>query len=148
MKQIKFRSRTTESVLRTASIVMYAFRSNTELDPVFQSTGTLVTFGIPAESGWNVPPRASRMFQGHRIADFIRKFARLITTNEPMKVIADDFDSKLCPSGLQTLHPIPSLRTVCHPVGSLIDLATTNGGVTIVARIFASSPSAAMIVSM
>jgi hypothetical protein len=148
MKQIKFRSRTTESVLRTASIVMYAFRSNTELDPVFQSTGTLVTFGIPAESGWNVPPRASWKFQGHRIADFIRKFARLITTNESMKVIADDFDSKLCPSGLQTLHPIPSLRTVCHPVGSLIDLATTNGGVTIVARIFASSPSAAMIVSM
>jgi hypothetical protein len=55
MKQIKFRSRT-ERVLRTACIVMYAFRSNTELVPVFQSTGTLVPFGILAESGRNVPP--------------------------------------------------------------------------------------------
>ena len=47
MKQIKFRSRT-ERVLRTAYIVLYAFRSNTELVPVFQSTGTLVPFGILA----------------------------------------------------------------------------------------------------
>jgi hypothetical protein len=56
MKQTKFRSRT-ERDLRTTYIVMYAFRSNTELIPVFQSTGTLVPFGIPAESGRNVPPR-------------------------------------------------------------------------------------------
>jgi len=35
---------------------MCAFRSNTELVPVFQSTGTLAPFGIPAESGRNVPP--------------------------------------------------------------------------------------------
>ncbi len=55
MKQIKFRSRM-ERVLRTMYIVMYAFRSNTELAPVFQSTGTLVPFEIPAESGRNVPP--------------------------------------------------------------------------------------------
>ena len=58
MKQIKFRSRT-ERVLRTTYIVMYAFRSNTELVPVFQSTGTRVLFGIPAESGQNVPPRGT-----------------------------------------------------------------------------------------
>ena len=43
--------------LRTTYIVIYAFRSNTELVLVFQSTGTLVPFGIPAESGRNVPPR-------------------------------------------------------------------------------------------
>jgi hypothetical protein len=58
MKQIKFRSRR-ERVLCTMYIVMvlYAyFRSNTELVPVFLSTGTLVPFGIPAESGRNVPP--------------------------------------------------------------------------------------------
>ncbi len=55
MKQIKFRSRT-ERVLRTTYVVMYAFRSKTELVPVFQSTGTLVPFGILAESGRNVPP--------------------------------------------------------------------------------------------
>jgi hypothetical protein len=36
---------------------MYAFRSNTELVPVFQITGTLVPFGIPLESCRNVPPR-------------------------------------------------------------------------------------------
>ncbi len=41
MKQIKFRSRTGH-VLRTTYVVMYAFRSNTELIPVFHSTGTLV----------------------------------------------------------------------------------------------------------
>ena len=35
---------------------MYAFRSNTVLVQVFQSTETLVLFGIPAESGRNVPP--------------------------------------------------------------------------------------------
>ena len=51
MKQIKFWSRT-GLVLCTMYIVMYAFRSNMELVPVFQSTGTLV----PAESGRNVPP--------------------------------------------------------------------------------------------
>ena len=56
MKQIKFQSRT-ERVLRTTYIVMYAFWSNTELNPVFQSTGTPVPFRIPAESGRNVPPR-------------------------------------------------------------------------------------------
>ena len=59
MKQIKFRSRT-ERVLRTSYVVMYAFRSKTELVPVFQSTGTLVPFGIPAESGRNVQPRMHR----------------------------------------------------------------------------------------
>ena len=38
-------------------MVLYAyFRSNTELVPVFLSTGYLVPFGIPAESGHNVPP--------------------------------------------------------------------------------------------
>ncbi len=36
---------------------MYAFWLNTELVPVFQSTGTPVPFGILAESGRNVPPR-------------------------------------------------------------------------------------------
>jgi hypothetical protein len=35
---------------------MYAFWSKTELVPVFQSTGTLVLNGIPAESGRNVQP--------------------------------------------------------------------------------------------
>ena len=35
---------------------MYALWSKTELVPVFQSTGTLVPFGIPAESSRNVPP--------------------------------------------------------------------------------------------
>ena len=35
---------------------MYAIRTNAELVLVFQSTGTLVPFGIPAESGRNVPP--------------------------------------------------------------------------------------------
>ena len=54
MKQIKFRSRT-KHVLRTTYVVMYAFWSNTELVPVFHSTGTLVLFGIPTESGRNVP---------------------------------------------------------------------------------------------
>jgi len=43
MKHIKFRSRT-KRVLYTTYIVMYAFRSNTELVLVFQSTGTLVLF--------------------------------------------------------------------------------------------------------
>ena len=38
---------------------MYAIRSNTELIPVFQSTGTLDLFGIPAKSGRNVPPSAN-----------------------------------------------------------------------------------------
>jgi len=37
---------------------MYAFQSNTELVLVFQSIGPLVPFGIPAESGQNVPPSA------------------------------------------------------------------------------------------
>jgi hypothetical protein len=55
MMQIKFRSRT-ELVLCTTYIERYAFWSNTELVRVFQSTGTLVPFGIPAESGRNVPP--------------------------------------------------------------------------------------------
>ena len=56
MKKIKFRSRT-ERVLRTSTyIVMYAFRSKTELVPVFQSPGTLVLTGIPAESGRNEQP--------------------------------------------------------------------------------------------
>ena len=55
MKQIKFQSRT-ELVLRTKYIVMYAFRSNTELVLVFQSTGNLVPFGFSAESGRNVHP--------------------------------------------------------------------------------------------
>jgi len=55
----KFRSRT-ERVLRTTYVVMYAFRSKTELVPVFQSTGTQVPFGIPAESGRNLPPRHRR----------------------------------------------------------------------------------------
>jgi hypothetical protein len=45
-----------EHVLHTTYIVMYAIRTNAELVPVFQSTGTLVPFGIPAESGRNVPP--------------------------------------------------------------------------------------------
>jgi len=67
MKQIKFRSRT-EHVLRTTYIVMYAFRSNTELLPVFQSTGNLVPFGIPAESGRNVPPRLTKCPILHAIA--------------------------------------------------------------------------------
>ena len=58
MKQIKFRSRT-EHVLRTTYIVMYAFQSKMELVLVFQSTGTLVPTGIPAESGRNVQPRFS-----------------------------------------------------------------------------------------
>ena len=35
---------------------MYAIRTNAELVPVFQSTGTLVPLGILAESGRNVPP--------------------------------------------------------------------------------------------
>jgi hypothetical protein len=39
---------------------MYAFRLNTELVPVFQSTGTLVPSGILAESGQNVPPRSTQ----------------------------------------------------------------------------------------
>ena len=59
MKQIKLRSRM-ERVLRTLYIVMYAFRSNKELFPGFQGTGTLVPFGIPAESGRNVQPRPER----------------------------------------------------------------------------------------
>jgi hypothetical protein len=46
----------TECVLRTTYAVMYAFRSNTELVPVFQSTRTLVPAGILAESSRNVPP--------------------------------------------------------------------------------------------
>ena len=50
-----------ERVLRNTYIVIYAFRSNTELVPVFQSTGTLVPFRFPAESDRNVPPR---MFVG------------------------------------------------------------------------------------
>ena len=60
MKQIKFWSRT-GLVLCTMYIVMYAFRSNMELVPVFQSTGTLVPFRFPAGSDRNVPPR---MFVG------------------------------------------------------------------------------------
>jgi hypothetical protein len=40
---------------------MYAFWSNTELIPVFQSTGILVPFRILAESGWNVPPSTLAM---------------------------------------------------------------------------------------
>jgi hypothetical protein len=35
---------------------MYAFLPNTDCVPVFQSAGNLVLIGIPAESGWNVPP--------------------------------------------------------------------------------------------
>jgi len=46
-------------------IVMYAFRSKTELVLVFQSTGTLVRFGITAESGRNVPPWALELWQVH-----------------------------------------------------------------------------------
>ncbi len=39
---------------------MHAFRPNTERVQVFQSAGNLVPIGIPAESGWNVPPRLDR----------------------------------------------------------------------------------------
>ena len=45
--------------LCTTYIVMNAFLSNTELIPFFQSTGTLVPLGIPAESGQNVPPSSA-----------------------------------------------------------------------------------------
>ena len=69
MKHIKFRSRT-EHVLRTTYVVMYAFRSNTELVPVFQSTRTIVQFEIPAESGRNVQPRsAERKHKGQEKKD-------------------------------------------------------------------------------
>ena len=37
---------------------MYAFRSNTERVPVFQSARNLVLIGVPAEFGRNVPPRS------------------------------------------------------------------------------------------
>jgi len=46
-------------------VVMYAFRSNMELVPVFQSAGNLVPIGIPAESGRNVPP-SCRYHHNHR----------------------------------------------------------------------------------
>ena len=61
MKQIKFRSRT-ERVLHTTYIIMHAFRSNTELVRVFQSTGALVPFGIPGESGRNVQPSVGQAY--------------------------------------------------------------------------------------
>ena len=56
-----------DRVLRTTYIVIYAFQSNTELVLVFQSTGTLVPFGILAESGRNVPPRAYETLHGDQI---------------------------------------------------------------------------------
>ena len=72
MKQIKFQSRT-ERVLRSTYVVMYAFWSKKELVPVFQSNGTLVPFGIPAESGPNVQPCPKRVDSFGYSTDFLTR---------------------------------------------------------------------------